>query len=122
MKPGRARVEAQRCEPHLPIQSRLVRRDEARPAVHITRFPFEFVGVPGDAIVASFDDDFETLGRHHCEETVAVDQAEWFEPFRKFFERRRPADPETQEPADHFGGQECEEEGHGNGCPNWPAR
>src|SRR5690242_20569077 len=49
-------VKVQGGEPHLPVQSRLVRGDEFWSALESAGFVFEFVFEPGDAVVAAFDD------------------------------------------------------------------
>ena len=52
-------ISAQGREPHLPIQPRLVRRDEARTPLQVPRFVIEFIRQPGLTVVAPFDNDLE---------------------------------------------------------------
>src|SRR5206468_8916138 len=63
-------------EPHLPVQSRLMRCTPARRAIHIARFPFELVGNPIDSIGPSFDLNFRTLFRHHPEKSITIQYSE----------------------------------------------
>jgi hypothetical protein len=57
-EPGVVAVIAQRSEPHLPIQARLMGGDEFWASIGIAGLVFEFVFQPRDAVVAAFDDNF----------------------------------------------------------------
>src|SRR5438552_16645179 len=96
-EPGYAVVIAQRRKPHLPVEPRLVRRDEPRAPPHFVWFPLELVRLPGDAVVASLDDDFRPLGRHDGKQTVAVDQMKRFEPSDAPLERLRSLSNEANQ-------------------------
>src|SRR5205085_6125077 len=82
-------------EPHLPIQSRLMRCAPARRAIHIARFPFELVGNPIDSVRAAFDLNFRTLFCHDPEKSITiqdsegldarVDRHEWLWPLSFWF-------------------------------------
>src|SRR5207302_8825560 len=73
-EPGILLVTAEGREPHLPIEPRLMRLDEGRRAGEVARLPSEFVLEPVLSVVAAFDDDLRACGRHHGEESVAVDE------------------------------------------------
>ena len=83
-------VVAQRGEPHLPVQSRLVRLDEAGTTLRVAGFPFEFVRQPGDAVIAALDDDFVARPGHHAEQTVGVQRSEWPDGPRQLHDRLWP--------------------------------
>src|SRR6266849_7945836 len=78
---------AQSGEPHLPVQARLVRRDESRSAVQPSRFPFELVGKPGLPVEAPLEDDFGARGGHHCKEPIAVDASKWLDGAQELLDR-----------------------------------
>ena len=68
-----------RCEPDLPVDARLIWRDDRRVPPWIARFRFEFVflpfGVAGDeCIVCSLENDFGTFPAHASERAVSVDK------------------------------------------------
>src|SRR5207247_2851702 len=48
-KPRIAAIITEGGEPHLPVESRLVRRDEGGPALRVPWLPFEMVSQPGEA-------------------------------------------------------------------------
>ena len=78
---GRTAVQgAQRLEPHLPVEPRLVRRDKRRAAFQIARLPLEYIGQPVDTVVASLHDDFRARRRHDGEQPVGTDAAQWRDP------------------------------------------
>ncbi len=51
--------------------------DEAGPSFQIAWLPFEFVGQPLPAVVASLHDDFRPCSGHHGEEPVIIDAPKW---------------------------------------------
>ena len=57
-EPGVVAVIAERGEPHLPVQARLVRSDEFWPPFEVAGLVFEFVFDPCDAVIAALDDNF----------------------------------------------------------------
>src|SRR5437660_10810361 len=68
-----------RGKPHLPVESPMIRRNNARTAVHVARFAFEFVLAPfsigtGNLCVSSFDDYFEPFARDGTERAAGIDQ------------------------------------------------
>src|ERR1043166_5242951 len=44
--PGVKRGWRHRRKPHLPVESPMIRRHDARPSIHVTWFPFELVLAP----------------------------------------------------------------------------
>src|SRR2546423_1388554 len=67
-------------EPNLPIDARLIRGDERRPQIRITRFGFELVFLPpgvavNDRIVSSFKNDLVALLTDGAECAVGVNEA-----------------------------------------------
>src|SRR6266496_4713233 len=74
-------------KPHLPIKSWLVRRAPTRGAFHVTRFPFEFIRRPINAIGAAFDHYLATVLGHHAKESVAIYDSKCFQ---LFVELRQP--------------------------------
>ncbi len=80
-------------EPHLPIESRLVRRTPTGGAFYVTWLPFEFVRQPVNPIRAAFEDDFATVLRHYAEKAIAVDDAKCFELFVKISQHARWSTP-----------------------------
>ena len=80
---------SQSGEPHLPVQSRLVRRTPTGHAFHVAGFPFEFVRQPINPVGAAFEHDFVAILRHHAKQAVAVHDPERFEPFVKIRQRTR---------------------------------
>jgi hypothetical protein len=73
-------MAAERREPHLPVEARLMGRDESRPLPDLARFVRESVGLPGRAVATAFDDDFASLGGHDREQPVAVEGANRGQP------------------------------------------
>ena len=73
-KPRCAAPVAQSSKPHLPIQSGLMWRDDARSVIQIPGLVFEFVGMPFLLVVATFHLNFKPGSSHDSEETVAVEQ------------------------------------------------
>src|SRR2546429_4373567 len=120
-EPGYAMVIAPGREPELPVEPRLVRRDEPRAPPHFTGFPPELVRLPGDPVVASFDDDLRPLGRHDGKQAVAVDQMKRFQPFDEPFERFRPLSHEAKQTTKDFHGQKRDDERDGDSYPERPA-
>src|SRR5262245_17545438 len=83
-EPPIALIVTERGKPHLPIETRLVRRDKPRTALEVAWLVFEFVRHPGLPVVAAFDDDFGALCGHHGEQAVAVHAAKGLLPRDKF--------------------------------------
>src|SRR5206468_11572502 len=96
-KPRILVVAAERREPHLPVEPRLVGLDERWRPRQVAGLPFELVRAPCVPIVASFYDDLGTARRHHREEAVAVDDAERSGHSAKDQEWLRPIEPERRE-------------------------
>src|SRR4051794_30789416 len=71
----------ERSEPHLPIQTRLMRRHEVRQSVDVAWFVFEFVRAPFDAVERALDDDLVALRRHVREQSVAARELEGLDRF-----------------------------------------
>src|SRR5438034_428980 len=111
------RIVAQGSEPHLPIETRLMGRDETRRAVHVPDFPFELIRLPLDAVLAAFDDDFRAFGRHDGKETVAVDEIKWPEPFEESDEPARPVGTGAEQPADWLQREEGNDDGQRRSNP-----
>src|SRR5215475_15554207 len=80
---------SQSGKPHLPIESRLVRRAPTWHAFHIAWLPLEFIRQPVNPISASFEDDFAAILCHHAKQTVTVHNAKCLEPFVKIRQRGR---------------------------------
>src|SRR5262249_7619327 len=76
LKPRGLIVRAERGEPHLPIEPRLVWCNPGGSTSQIARFVFELVRQPIGSVVGPFDDDFRPRGGHHRKESVAVDAME----------------------------------------------
>src|SRR5205085_12210915 len=74
-KPRIFPIGAKGREPHLPIESRLMRLAPARRAHHIARFPLELVRFPIESIGAPFNHDLFAIFRHHSKQTVTVHEA-----------------------------------------------
>src|SRR5262249_60430547 len=69
-EPAVVLIVAEGSEPHLPIQPRLVGFDKSGPPVEGAWFVLEFVLKPGDAVVASLDDDLVADSSHHREQAI----------------------------------------------------
>src|SRR5947207_6072363 len=80
---------SQSGKPHLPVESRLVRRTPTRQAFHVAGFPFEFVRQPVNPISAAFKHDFAAVLRHFSKKAIAVHVAKCFEPFVEIRQRAR---------------------------------
>src|SRR5438105_14084828 len=68
-------------KPDLPVDPGLIRRDESRPPIRISRFGYKFVFFPfglagNDRIFGSFEDNFVTLPADRSERAVSVNQIE----------------------------------------------
>src|ERR1039458_8070093 len=94
--PGILPIGAQRGEPHLPIQSRLMRRNEPGPARDVARLVFELVLPPGDAILAALNDNLRARGGHYREQAVAVEAPERFQPPVNRDQWPRPRDVQAE--------------------------
>src|SRR5262245_41496454 len=90
-------MKAERGEPHLPIQPRLMRGNDSRRARHIARLPFELIRMPFAAIVTALNDDLRTFSCHHRKEAVTVDESERFENFENRRYRPRPSKVESKQ-------------------------
>src|SRR5262249_28065217 len=66
---------AERGEPEVPLEARLIRRVDAWRGLWILRLVTGRVGLPSDAVARALELDFVTRLRHHGEETVAVGDA-----------------------------------------------
>src|SRR6266404_8473621 len=71
-----------RGKPHLPVESPMIRRNDARTAVHIAWFSFELVLAPfgigiGNLCVSAFDDDFEPFARDGAKCAISIEQVQW---------------------------------------------
>src|SRR5437762_720569 len=62
----------ERGEPHLPIETRLMRCAPAGRAHHVARFPFELVWIETYSVRASFDHDLAAIFCHYAKESVAI--------------------------------------------------
>src|SRR5437879_13140139 len=91
-----------RGKPHLPVESPMIRRNDARTAIHVAWFSFELVLAPfgvgiGILCVGAFDDDFEPLARDGAKCAVGIDQVQRLKagvhelPAPKTIARRAPA-------------------------------
>src|SRR6266446_4351448 len=80
---------SQSGKPHLPVESRLVRRTPTRQAFHVAGFPFEFVRQPVNPISAAFKHDFAAVLRHLAKKAVTVHDPKCFELFVKIRQRAR---------------------------------
>jgi len=72
-------VGAHRCEPHLPVEFPVVRRNDARTTLRVAGFALELVRARRLTVVAPFDDDFVTVPAHAAERAVGVDEMERLE-------------------------------------------
>src|SRR5581483_4501268 len=69
LRAGHNRVfapRAQRCEPQIPVETRLIRRIDAGPLRRILRFVTERIRAPVLAITRSLKLDLIAAARHHC--------------------------------------------------------
>src|SRR5258708_1668984 len=64
-EPGVLLVIAKRREPHLPIQTRLMRLNPDRPALDVARLVAKFVCQPGIAVIRAFDNNPRPCGGLH---------------------------------------------------------
>ena len=69
-------LRAERGKPHLPVESRLMRRIESRGLRHIARFPPEQIRFPVGAVDAAFNNDFWSRFGHFAKQPVVVHQKE----------------------------------------------
>src|SRR6266511_3995140 len=67
---------AQHREPQVPLESRLIRREEARCLAHVLRLVAEWIGDPRLAIRGALELDFVSRARHDREKSVTVRDAE----------------------------------------------
>src|SRR6185437_11147091 len=65
-KPRVLARRSQSGKPHLPVESRLVRRTPTGRAFYVARLPFKFVGQPVNPIRATFKNDFAAVFRHYA--------------------------------------------------------
>jgi len=72
-----ARIGAEKWDPHLPVEPRHHRRGELGAAAEGAGLPFEFVGLPGHAVVAPLDDQLRAVGGHNGEQAVAAGNSKW---------------------------------------------
>src|SRR5205085_10872404 len=68
---------AERREPEVPLEARLIRREDARRLFWILWLVAKWIGDPRRAVARSLKFDFVTCARHHREEAEAVDDACW---------------------------------------------
>ena len=83
-RPRIFRGRRHRCEPDLPVDPRLIRRDERRPPIRITRLGFELVFLPfriaGDyRVVRSLKNNFVAFAPDGAECAVGVYEIERIE-------------------------------------------
>src|SRR5215472_15971763 len=69
-KPKEAPWVLERGEPHLPVQTRLVRDVPERFPRDIARLVPEFVFAPFDAVIRALNNDFVAFCGHDCEQAV----------------------------------------------------
>ena len=69
-------IGTERGKPHLPIEPRLMRRDETWAIVNIAGLPAEGIGPPDLSFVAAFDDDLIPFRGHHAKKPVGIETAE----------------------------------------------
>src|SRR5204863_7721394 len=67
---------AERRDPEVPVEARLLRRVNAGRAARVLRFETERIADPGSSVARALKLNFVTLPRHHREEAVVVDDAE----------------------------------------------
>src|SRR5206468_12946033 len=80
-RPGLALRDRHGREPDLPVDTRLVGRDDAGPARRIAGLAEEFVGLPArrlgyDLVARSFEDDLAALPSDGTEGAVGVDEVQ----------------------------------------------
>src|SRR5438874_3212396 len=68
-------------KPDLPVDPGLIRRDESRPPIRVSRFGYKFVFFPfrvtgNDRVFGSFKDNLIALATNRSECAVGVDQIE----------------------------------------------
>ena len=70
---------AQRREPEVPVEARLIGRVDARRFVERLRLVAKLIGGPVHAVVGALEFDLVAAARHHGEEAVLVGDAKWLE-------------------------------------------
>src|ERR1044071_744512 len=86
-------IIAERCEPHLPIQTRLMWLNKFGTNFYITGFVLELIIQPICSIITSLDNDFRPSCGHDCEQAVTVDGAKGGDPLVNGEERAGPGKP-----------------------------
>src|SRR5436190_9518499 len=81
--PGRLLPRAERREPEVPLEPRLVRRIDARPLERILRLVPEGVRYPRDAVAAPLELDLVARLGHHGEQPIRVRDPERREQARR---------------------------------------
>ena len=70
-----------------------MRRAPSRRTLHVTRFPFEFVGQPFNTVRAAFNHDLASVLCHHAKQPIAIHDTECFELFVNGCQRVRWSGP-----------------------------
>ena len=81
---------AERREPQVPIEARLIGRVDARSFVQLLRLMPEGIGDPCFAVVGALEFDFVAAARHHGEKAIAIGDAKGIEQRdREWWEKAR---------------------------------
>src|SRR5712691_3724865 len=106
--PGVLVPAAQRSEPQIPLEARLVRRVDPRRDIHVLGLEAEGIRRPGPAVRRALELDLVPVLRHDGEEAVAVRDPQRLERNGRPEERpRKPADDARSE---HHGGAQDPDE------------
>src|SRR6266850_7556626 len=113
---------AERRKPHLPIETRLIRRHPGRAPPEVAGLVLELVWQPRGAIVRALDNDFGSGGGHDGKQTVAIDAPERGDEAGNWFDDCGAGHSQAQRAR-----QRDEGNGHGDqsdrgGDPDRPAR